>query len=174
MFLSEDSQEKSILEYLSYRRKRAWIEIGNWMDNAKPNDEFPFKLSSSERKIIEAVVIATTKKRNELMRIGIVFIESNKPDFRWSDLVAYPDVQKAIKSIGFSEETWVEGVLPMLLRMRPSSVAIRQMQIIANVKQELLILHCKHWRTQYVLKRKDIKKITETDEKEKPNILMKK
>jgi len=136
---SQDEQLEEYIEYLSYRRKRAWIEIGNWMDKAQPNDEFPFELSSNEQKIIEATVIATTQKRKELMAIGLVVIEPDKPDYRWSDLIAYPDVQRAIKeSLGFSEEIWIEGVLPILLRLRPSSVAIRQIQSMEKSKKMLL------------------------------------
>jgi len=136
---SQDEQIEEYIEYLSYRRKRAWIEIGNWMDWAKPNDEFPFELSSNEQKIIEATVIATTQKRKEFMAIGLVVIEPDKPDYRWSDLIAYPDVQRAIKeSLGFSEEIWIEGVLPILLRLRPGSVAIRQIQSMEKNKKMLL------------------------------------
>lgn len=124
------------------RRKLIWRKIGDWMDYAKSGDALPeypgFSYSSSEKKLIDAILQSTAEKRIELIKLEWRVIESFHPDYRWSDLIAYPDVQKAIKSIGFSEETWIEGVLSMLLRMRPSSVAIRQMQIIAKVKQELL------------------------------------
>jgi hypothetical protein len=122
------------------RRKLVWRKIGDWMDTAKSGDtlpEFPdFGYSTSEKKLIKSILQTTSEKRLELIKLEMRVIESFHPDYRWSDLIAYPDVQKSIKeSIGFSEETWISGVLPMLLRMRPSSVLIRSLQGMEIIKK---------------------------------------
>lgn len=122
------------------RRKVIWRLIGSWMDNASQNDGLPaffgFEYSSSEEKLIQAILEATIAKRQELMQLELRSIEPDQADYRWSDLIAYPDVQRSIKEkVGFKEETWIEAVLPMLLRMRPSSMVIRLMQVVETVKK---------------------------------------
>ena len=136
---SQEEQQGLIEECLSYQRKLVWVKVGDWMDKAKPGDKFPFKLSSNEQRIIEAVIIATKQKREAFMKDALVVIEQDRPDFRWSDLIGYPDVQASVKEItGFKEETWVDSVLPILLRLRPTSVVIRSMQSIEHNKKTLL------------------------------------
>ncbi|MDQ5770663.1 hypothetical protein [Thiothrix subterranea] len=122
------------------RRKLIWRKVGDWMDTANSEDalpEFPdFGYSTSEKKLIAAILQATSEKRLALIKLEMRVIESFHPDYRWSDLIAYPDVQKSIKeSVGFSEETWISGVLPLLLRLRPSSVAIRSLQSMEMIKK---------------------------------------
>lgn len=122
------------------RHKLIWRKIGDWMDTANSEDalpEFPdFGYSTSEKKLIAAILQATSEKRLELIKLEMRVIESFHPDYRWSDLIAYPDVQKSIKeSVGFSEETWISGVLPLLLQIRPSSVAIRLLQSMEMIKK---------------------------------------
>ncbi|MGB3916231.1 MAG: hypothetical protein WBL07_02235, partial [Thiothrix litoralis] len=59
------------------RRKLIWRKIGDWMDTANSEDalpEFPdFGYSTSEKKLITAILQATAEKRLDVMSHGIIF-----------------------------------------------------------------------------------------------------
>ena len=83
------------------RRKLIWRKVGDWMDYAKSGDVLPtfpdFGYSGSEEKLIAAILQSTAEKRIELIKLEMRVIESFHSDYRWSDLIAYPSIQKSIK-----------------------------------------------------------------------------
>lgn len=143
-----EDKNRVLAQLLLYEHKLRWRKTGEWMDTAKPEDELPnfpgLEYSSTEKKLIKETILHTTRKRTQLMAMEYRFIQPNEEDYRWSDLLGYPDVQQAIKeSVGFSDEIWIDGALTTLLRMRPKSMIIRQIQATTKMQKTLLegVLH---------------------------------
>lgn len=111
------------------RRKKIWVSVGKWMESSVADDELPnfpdFSYSSSEKKLIHAVLEVTNKKREELIRLEWRVIPQDEAGYTWSDLVTISDVEKEIiNKLGTDMSVWVDRILPMLLRLKPRSAAL--------------------------------------------------